>query len=455
MFLPEKNYLRLIRGYTSDIYKAYKISKKVYSSNKIFEINLLKFILKSTEYLTDYDEKIIISSILFNPYEFDISLKDKNYFPKDIRKICKDYYFFNFFGLILEKKISAEKLKELIIKSFFKIEAVLIVFAQSLAILDFYNKIKDDSFKLYFLEIIEFGLIPLSHELGLYNLKDLLLNKFISIKDKKGFNDCRKYLYTNFPIDNLKPLKDLIINYLKKQNLKPLRYAYRYKSVGSFYDKVYLSRKIPLEKVYDIYAIRLIYETKKDCYNVLNHLKSNFKMFSNSQISDFIKNPKENGYQSLHIRVDLNGFPFEIQIRTVEMNNNAEFGVAAHFHYKEVSSTIDSRDKKLINFLKSKNLIKKKDKNYKDYITVFTPSKETYDIPKKSTLLDFAFIMHSDFAKYFSYAIVDSKKINNKNYLLKNYQTIKFYKSRNITLEKNDVNNLFLDKNIKELKKII
>ncbi|MDD3178114.1 MAG: TGS domain-containing protein [Candidatus ainarchaeum sp.] len=455
MFIYQKEYLKIIQEYTSNIYKAYKISKKIYSSKKIFGINQFRYVLKITEYLTDYDENIIICALLYNPYQYNICLKKENYFPKDIRKICKDYYFFNFIYLISNKDISFDEIKEIIIKSFFKIEAVLVVFAECLAILYFIDKIKINYFKKRFLDVIEFSIIPLTNQLGLYNFKDLLLNKLIYIKSKNKFEETKKYLLDKYPIENLKPFKDIIIDFLKKENLKPIRYSYRYKSVGSFYEKIYLSRKISIDKVFDVYAIRLIYDTKKYCYLVLNKIKKKFKEFPNSKVNDFIKNPKENGYQSIHIRIEINNYPIEIQIRTIEMNNTAEFGIAAHFHYKHISSKIDLKDKKLINFLKNKNNISKRDKNYNDYISVFTPSREKIDIPKKSTILDFAFYLHSDFAKYFSYAIIDSEKIFNKNYLLKNYQTIKIIKSNKFSLCKQDIDNLFVDKNIRELKKLV
>jgi GTP pyrophosphokinase len=136
------------------------------------------------------------------------------------------------------------------------------------------------------------------------------------------------------------------------------------------------------------------------------------------------------------------------------MHNNAEFGVSAHFHYKNIE--FSEKDNRLINILKDKTLIEKpKDISYVDYISVYTQTNQEIVIPKKSTLLDFAFSLHSDFAKYFDYAEINEKIIKDKSHLLKNGDKIKIIKSKKVTIKETDIDYLFNKRNKKKFNLIL
>ena len=172
------------------------------------------------------------------------------------------------------------------------------------------------------------------------------------------------------------------------------------------------------------------------------------------KIRDFIKNPKKNGYRSIHLNILLDGSPLEVQIRTIDMHNNAEFGVSAHFHYKNID--FSEKDHRLINILKEKSMVEKPiDGSYIDYISVFTQTDQEIVIPKKSTLLDFTFSLHSDFAKHFDFAEINGVVIKDKGYLLKNGDQIKIIRTKKTTLEEKDVLYLFDKRNKKKFNLLI
>ncbi len=447
-----KEYSSLIKEYTSNIKKAYSISKNNYSSEYVFKnIPLIEYSLAIAKKLNVYDENIIITAVLYNPYKYEINIKSAG-FPKIIRKISKDYYFINFYDLIHNYDIPPKKIKKMIVQSFFKIEAVILLFGEALVILDYFPKIKDEKFKTRFLDVIEQAIFPLAYQLGMQNFKEEFLEKLMALKYKESFNKTYKEVTKKYPVEKLNTLKETVINFLKNKGHKPVTYNYRYKSPGSLYQKIFIRKeKNHLLEVLDIYALRLIYNSRKECYKALQAIKDNFEVIENKdvKIRDFIKYPKENGYQSIHLNIMLNGYPFEIQIRTIDMHNNAEFGVSAHFHYKNIE--FSEKDSRLINFLKENNMLTKpKDVSYIDYIVVYTQTNQEMVIPKKSTLLDFAFILHTDFAKFYDYAEVNDKIIANKGHILKNGDKIKIVRSKKVTLKKEDGEVLFVKKNKKK-----
>jgi len=451
------DYYRLIQDYTSNIRDAYLISKKLYKNKKIFtNIPLHEYTLNIAKEVLVYDEKTIISAILYNPYEYGLDLKTTN-LDKQIRKICMDYYYFNFYNLINNPTITPKKIKELITNSFYKIESIIILFAETIVILNYFDKIKDNSFKERFLLIVENAIVPLASQLGMHNFKEKVQDKLMETKYKKEYIKIKLKLAQEYPEKDTIKYRDLIIDFLRKENIKPYLYSYRYKSPGSVFLKINLTRNIPYSEILDVYAIRLVYLTKKECYNALKIITSYFTLYSRKKnsIRDFIKNPKENGYRSIHINIEINGLPVEIQIRTLEMHNAAEFGVAAHFFYKNVEST--ENDDKLIEYLKEKNIQNSElmDDNYKDFISVYTKDKAEIILPKKSTLLDFAYFLHTDIGTHFFYAIIDSNPVYNKDYLLKNGINIEIHLSKESTLDEDDDTLVFMKKNKKIIKRLL
>ena len=178
----------------------------------------------------------------------------------------------------------------------------------------------------------------------------------------------------------------------------------RYKRKYSIYKK-YVAKGI--DQIFDILAHRVIVNNIKDCYVILGEVHNRWKPVA-GRIKDYIAAPKPNGYQSLHTTLlTEDGIPFEIQIRTKEMHQLCEYGVAAHWKYKSKTDKVTDFDIKL-NFLRqlmeeSKDIadsntfvsIAKSD-FYSSEIFVFTPNYKVIQLPEKSTPIDFAYAIHSD-----------------------------------------------------------
>ena len=180
----------------------------------------------------------------------------------------------------------------------------------------------------------------------------------------------------------------------------------RVKSINGIYRKVFVQGK-SMEEIYDIYAVRVIVDSLNDCYNVLGMIHDMYRPIPN-RFKDYISTPKPNLYQSLHTTVlGKEGVPFEVQIRTWEMHRVSEYGVAAHWRYKEGNKGGDkdfdqkvgwlrqvlewqdaSNPKELVNALKLDV--------FSGEVFVFTPRGDVLKLPKGAVPLDFAYRIHTD-----------------------------------------------------------
>ena len=160
-----------------------------------------------------------------------------------------------------------------------------------------------------------------------------------------------------------------------------------------------------LDKIYDLVAVRAILNTVADCYALLGKINENFMPLQN-RFKDYISIPKSNGYQSLHTTIMFESVPVEIQIRTQEMHRMAEFGVAAHWMYKEKRNKQDSLDERLgwvreimenEKYMSSEDLINSLRVDiYDGEIFVQSPKGKVLHMPENSTPIDFAYLIHSE-----------------------------------------------------------
>jgi GTP pyrophosphokinase len=201
-------------------------------------------------------------------------------------------------------------------------------------------------------------------------------------------------------------VKALLTNKLQEHGLRDFRVLGRPKHLFSIYRKL-IVQNIPLEKVYDKVAFRIIVNTVKECYEALGIIHSLWSPVD-GRFKDFISTPKANMYQSLHTSVvGPHGEFMEIQIRTTEMDRIAQEGIAAHWAYKE-GKAITSKDAKLFMWLKQlvqtlqeledpKEFLEAvKGELYQSDIFVLTPNGEVKEFPKGSTPIDFAFSIHTE-----------------------------------------------------------
>lgn len=179
----------------------------------------------------------------------------------------------------------------------------------------------------------------------------------------------------------------------------------RVKSINGIFRKMFIQGKT-MEEIFDVYAVRVIVDTVTDCYNVLGLIHDMFQPIPN-RFKDYISTPKPNMYQSLHTTVlSKDGIPFEVQIRTWEMHYTAEYGIAAHWKYKLGMTRGNSVDERLV-WIRQMLENQKDNEDATDIVRaiksdlapeevfVFTPKGQVISLPAGSTVIDFAYAIHS------------------------------------------------------------
>ena len=216
----------------------------------------------------------------------------------------------------------------------------------------------------------------------------------------------------------------------------------RAKHFYSIYKKMIRDGK-EIGEIYDLSAVRILVDDVKDCYNVLGVIHAKWKPIP-GRFKDYIAMPKSNGYRSLHTTVMALGYPLEIQIRTFAMHQISEYGVAAHWKYKEVgknSNANNSGDKKM-SWLRQMVNLQKEIKDPKEYLEalkldifsdevfVFTPTGDVHSLPQGSNPIDFAYRIHTEVGHHCVGAKVNGKQVP-LEYKLQNGDMIEISTNRN------------------------
>ncbi|MCQ2427358.1 MAG: bifunctional (p)ppGpp synthetase/guanosine-3',5'-bis(diphosphate) 3'-pyrophosphohydrolase [Clostridia bacterium] len=247
---------------------------------------------------------------------------------------------------------------------------------------------------------------PLAHRLGMQKVKQELENLGLFYLDPIGYaevkNDIeKKYGNHRDFIDNI---RDYVAEGLRKYNID-FTLEGRIKTVYSIYKKMYNQNK-SFDEIYDFYALRIIVGTELECYTVLGIIHEMFNSLP-GRFKDYISTPKPNLYRSLHTTViGRDGIPFEVQIRTREMHETAEYGIAAHWKYKSGEQADASTDAKLewiARLIETEDGTRDPDEFmsalktdiFHDETYVFTPKGDVIAIPYGSTVIDFAYTIHT------------------------------------------------------------
>ncbi|MCZ6917608.1 MAG: bifunctional (p)ppGpp synthetase/guanosine-3',5'-bis(diphosphate) 3'-pyrophosphohydrolase [Gemmatimonadetes bacterium] len=247
---------------------------------------------------------------------------------------------------------------------------------------------------------------PLAHRFGMAGIRaDLedLAFKFLERDDYKDLNKKLKAKRVERE-EMINRMRGPLVDALTDEGLDA-EVTGRLKHMWSVYRKM-RQRDKPLEEIYDLMAIRVLVRTVPECYHVLGVIHNHWTPLQ-ERIKDYIASPKSNGYQSLHTTVfGPGGEPYEIQIRTYDMHRTAEFGIAAHWVYKEGQQP-DELDLRLSWFRQLMELQQTahsaeefleflKIDLYEDEIFVFTPKGDVKRLPKGATTIDFAFAVHTE-----------------------------------------------------------
>lgn len=247
---------------------------------------------------------------------------------------------------------------------------------------------------------------PLAHRLGIQRIKQELENISLFYLDNVGYEEVheaieKKYGQSRSFIDEA---QKLLTEKLTENSIQ-FTLSGRIKSVYSLYRKMYTSNK-SFDEIYDFYAVRIIVETELECYTALGLVHEMFKSVP-GRFKDYISTPKPNLYRSLHTTViGSSGIPFEVQIRTRQMHEEAEYGIAAHWKYKsgeKAASNIDEKLRWIAQLLESDENTRDPDELihtfktdiFHDETFVFTPKGDVISLPQGSTAIDFAYAIHS------------------------------------------------------------
>lgn len=264
---------------------------------------------------------------------------------------------------------------------------------------------------------------PIAHRLGMSDVKEEMEDIAIHYLDPYGCREVEEQIALH------KEERDAFIDSIKQRirerisDIKPEPIIEgRVKSIYSIYKKVYVKNK-RFDEIYDIYAVRVIVQSVIECYNVLGIIHDMFRPIP-YRFKDYIATPKPNRYQSLHTTViGREGIPFEVQIRTVEMHNTAQYGVAAHWKYKAGISGNVSGEKR---FDWIRRLLERQQEAddveviadaiktdlAPDEVFAFTPKGDVISLPMGATVLDFAYAIHTQVGNKMTGAKVGGRMVS-------------------------------------------
>ena len=247
---------------------------------------------------------------------------------------------------------------------------------------------------------------PLAHRLGIRPIMEELEDRCIRILDPVGYHDIEQRMEIQRGEQEafIEHIKTKISERLSGEKIE-FQVMGRIKSVYGIYRKIYEQGK-SFEEIYDVYAVRVIVNTVYDCYYVLGVMHDLFRPIPD-RFKDYISTPKQNMYQSLHTTcIDSKGIPFEIQIRTWEMHQTAEYGIAAHWKYKagiQGKYKLEERlawVRQLLEQQQELDDVEDIVRSIKtdiamDEVFVFTPRGDVINLPVGSTVVDFAYAIHT------------------------------------------------------------
>ena len=246
---------------------------------------------------------------------------------------------------------------------------------------------------------------PIANRLGILNVKEELEDRSLHYLDPVGYNEISKMLSERAGEEFLAKVSGVIERRLIESGIEGATIKRRVKSIYGIYRKTIMQNK-SFDEIYDIYAVRIILDTLAECYSTLGLIHDMYHPLPN-RFKDYISTPKPNGYQSLHTTViGHEGIPFEVQIRTRKMDEQAEYGVAAHWKYKEGLDGHDKLDERLawVSQLLENQRVSEDSGNLlhdlksdllPEEVFAFTPKGDVINLPAGATCIDFAYAIHS------------------------------------------------------------
>ncbi len=307
-----------------------------------------------------------------------------------------------------KEQLQAENLRKMLIAMAKDIRVIIIKLADRLHNMRTIDAVPDYKQREKSLETLEV-FAPIAHRLGIRQIKEELEDLSIKHLDPVAYSEIEELLKIKRE-ERQKLLENIQekISERLKEVIPDVNVSIqaRIKSIHGIYRKMYVQNR-DFDEIYDIYALRIITDTVADCYNILGLMHELFRPLP-GRFKDYISMPKPNRYQSLHTTViGREAVPFEIQIRTFEMHHTAEYGIAAHWKYKEGIETSNESMESQLSWVRqilenqaengdSSEIIStiKVDLSQEDVFAV-TPKGDVINLPAGSTVIDFAFAIHS------------------------------------------------------------
>lgn len=412
------------------IQKAYNLAEKAHGDQR--RVSGIPFILHPTSVACivaqfGMDSDSIISALLHDVVEdtdYDLNYVRKEY-GKDVANIVDGVTKISKIKLYSREEQQAENVRKMLIAMSNDIRVIIVKLADRLHNMRTIECMKEQKRRDKSKECMEVY-APIAHRLGMKAVKDELEDLSLRYLDPVGYKEIEDALLLK------ENERDKFIEKKKKEILKASKLPKdkitvygRVKSINSIYRKTFLKGKT-LDEVYDFFALRIIVDDIKDCYNMLGVIHDLFTPIPR-RFKDYISTPKPNMYQSLHTTViDKDGIPFEVQIRTWEMHKTAENGIAAHWKYKLGFTRIVNNKKakeldKNINRIKdilaaqidtddSTDIIKNIKNDFdQNEVYVFSPKGDVFNLPNGSTVIDLAYLIHTEVGNHMVGAKVDHR----------------------------------------------
>ncbi len=390
----------------------------------------------------EMDEETIIAALLHDTVEdTDVTLADvEKTFGKEVAALVDGVTKLAVINYETKQERQVENLRKMFLAMSSDIRVILIKLADRLHNIRTLGAMTTDKQKEKAEETIDI-FAPIAHRLGIFRIKWELEDLSLKYLDPEGYKELVK------KVDKKRTERESIINdyiaqignSLTELGLKFEIYG-RPKNFYSIYKKMKFQHK-EFDEIYDLTAIRVVCEDVKDCYSALGAVHTLWKPIP-GRFKDYIAMPKPNLYQSLHTTLMGNGEPFEIQIRTREMHEIAEFGIAAHWKYKEGTKASNNEMEKKISWFRQMMEWQSDLKDPGEFMNslkldlfntevfVFTPNGQVVDLPVGSTPVDFAYKIHSEVGNKCIGAKVNGRIVP-LNYTLQNGQRIEIMTAKN------------------------
>lgn len=409
------------------ITQAYKVAEKAHEGQlRTSGDPYITHPLAVASILLDYcmDTDTICAALLHDTVEdTDVTLDElRKKFGEDVALMVDGVTKIGLVPLVSKEEQQAENIRKILMAMSKDIRVIIIKLADRLHNMRTLAARPPEKQRKTSLETMNFY-APIAHRLGMSDVKEEMEDIAIHYLDPYGCKEVEEQIALH------KEERDAFIDSIKKRirerisDIKPEPIIEgRVKSIYSIYKKVYVKNK-RFDEIYDIYAVRVIVQSVIECYNVLGVIHDMFQPIP-YRFKDYIATPKPNRYQSLHTTViGREGIPFEVQIRTVEMHNTAQYGVAAHWKYKAGISGNVSGEKR---FDWIRQLLERQQEAddveaiadaiktdlSPDEVFVFTPKGDVVALPTGATVLDFAYHIHTQVGNKMTGAKVGGRMVS-------------------------------------------